>query len=163
MNLLIRRPKRLLKRFFSNEIGKFQTEVAITREIDEKILEQALCMDPKLRNSISLELAKKQHEDLIQAIKNCGVKTIYTLPSNGFPDSVFIEDTAVIANNTVLISRPGAMERRGETEAVKSLFNERFSHLTMKEVMNGTLDGGDVLFTGCTVVLCFNFSGLIIL
>lgn len=121
---------------------------AVTREIDDKLYEQALCFDPNLRASIDIELARKQHRNLVESIKKCGIENTFSLPSGGFPDSVFIEDTAVIANDTVFITIPGAVERRGETVLVKRFFEQHFPHFTIKQASHGKIDGGDVLYTG---------------
>ena len=41
------------------------------------------------------------------------------MPSDGLADSVFVEDTVVLVGNTAMITVPGAISRRPETERVK--------------------------------------------
>jgi dimethylargininase len=59
------------------------------------------------------------------------------------PDSVFIEDTAVVFDELAVIARPGAESRRVETEAVAAALAP---HRRLERIEPpGTLDGGDVL------------------
>jgi dimethylargininase len=122
---------------------------AIVRHIDDSLARNALSMYPSKRNSLDLPLARQQHNKQIEAIKKCGISNIYNLPSDGLADSVFIEDTAIIIGDTVMLTKIGAKERRAETAAVKEFFQKQFPTKTMIEWKNhGTIDGGDVLYTG---------------
>ena len=62
------------------------------------------------------------------------------------PDSVFIEDTAIVLPEVAIIARPGAASRRGETATVAEALRP-YRHLAQIETP-GTMDGGDVLVTG---------------
>ena len=90
------------------------------------------------------ELALKQHEDYIHALKKCGLAVMVLDPDENFPDSTFIEDTCLITPRCAIITNPGADSRKGETirvsEAVKGL------GLPLERIQNpGTLDAGDVM------------------
>lgn len=78
---------------------------------------------------------------------SCGVDLI-DLPSSDLPDSVFIEDTAVVVSKKVLITNMGAEQRRPESHEVRRYFKslETLDIVDMPETAR--LDGGDVLFTG---------------
>jgi N-dimethylarginine dimethylaminohydrolase len=129
---------------------------AVIRDIDDSLARDALSLNPSKRDSLDLALAKHQHSKHIEAIQRCGVSNIYNLPSNGGADSVFIEDTAVVIGDTVMLTTIGAKERRGETTAVKEFFQKQFPNKTMIEWKNnGTVDGGDVLYTGNSCLLPF--------
>jgi len=65
------------------------------------------------------------------------------------PDSVFVEDTAIVLGEVAVITRPGAASRRGEVETIAPALVE-FRELVRIEAP-ATLDGGDVLSLGCTV------------
>ena len=65
------------------------------------------------------------------------------------PDSVFIEDTAVMLDEIAIIMRPGAESRRPETAAVEEWLKARC--LTARIEPPGTMDGGDVLVVGRSV------------
>ena len=62
------------------------------------------------------------------------------------PDSVFVEDIAVVFDELAIITRPGAESRRQETPAVaEALAAYRPLHVIQPP---GTVDGGDVLVAG---------------
>jgi dimethylargininase len=62
------------------------------------------------------------------------------------PDSVFVEDNAIVLNEMAIIARPGAETRRDETRSVSEVLGEY--RTIFKIVSPGTLDGGDVLQIG---------------
>ena len=66
--------------------------------------------------------------------------------SGDMPDSVFVEDIAVVFDELAIITRPGATSRRVETPAVAAvLARHRPLHVIQAP---GTADGGDVLVAG---------------
>jgi dimethylargininase len=72
------------------------------------------------------------------------------LPSlSDLPDSVFVEDTAVVLPEIAIITRPGAASRRLEVTSVADALRPH-RPLTFIEPP-GTLDGGDVLVIGSTI------------
>ncbi len=91
--------------------------------------------------------ALEQHKQYIKALKKCGVKVTILEADERFPDSVFVEDTAVLAEKCVVITNPGAPSRKGEEiEIEKSL---RKFHQNIERIkVPGTLDGGDVMQVG---------------
>src|SRR5579859_6870613 len=62
------------------------------------------------------------------------------------PDSVFIEDTAVVLREIAIVTRSGAESRREERGAVR----EALTHYRSVQMIMGpgTVDGGDVLVLG---------------
>jgi len=89
------------------------------------------------------KLALKQHEDYCQALKNCGVDLIVLDKDPDFPDSTFVEDTAVVNEACAVITRPGDIRRRGEEKKIKKVLSRYRKIETIKKP--GTVDGGDVL------------------
>ncbi len=88
----------------------------------------------------------KQFEDYVAALGDCGLAVQILEPLEKFPDAHFVEDTAVIIPDAVVIARPGAESRRDESDAmVPVLANRRPVHRIEGP---GTLDGGDVLVAG---------------
>jgi dimethylargininase len=62
---------------------------------------------------------------------------------------VFVEDTAIVLDDTAVITRPGASLRRNETESIAEVLKE---YRTINQITApGTLDGGDVLRIGRTL------------
>lgn len=95
------------------------------------------------------ELACKQHEHYIECLKQCGVEVEVLPPLEQYPDSVFVEDPAVITRSCAIIANPGASSRNGEKDeilpAIKKFFPDEKIHF-IKEP--GHLDGGDVMMVG---------------
>lgn len=90
------------------------------------------------------EKVLKQHAGYVQALEKCGVAVTQLPPSEHFPDSTFVEDTAVLTPEFAVITNPGADSRNGEIKEIESVlkkFYKKFYHI----VDPGTLDGGDIL------------------
>ena len=86
----------------------------------------------------------EQHKAYVEALKKCGVEVTHLPASEEFPDSTFVEDTAVLTSEFAVVSNPGADSRNGEItemEAVLKDFYEKIYYIKAP----GTLDGGDVL------------------
>ncbi len=95
------------------------------------------------------QLALKQHDDYIAALKKCGCKVTVLEAMEDFPDSCFVEDTAVLTSKVAIISRPGADSRREESkymiETIKQFYPEdKIEYI----VAPGTMEGGDVMMVG---------------
>jgi dimethylargininase len=121
--------------------------LALTREVSSDL---ARCQLVHLeRRPIDVALAREQHRAYEAALRAAGCE-VRTLPADpSLPDSVFVEDTAVVFDEVAVIARPGAESRRGETEPV-SLALAAFRPL-FRITAPATLDGGDVLCIGRTV------------
>jgi dimethylargininase len=118
--------------------------LALTRPVPPTITECELTH--LAREPISFARAAEQHDAYEAALRalGCTVKRLPGAPQH--PDSVFIEDTALVFHECAVITRPGAESRRGETEVVAHALEALRALLRI----NGpdTLDGGDVLRVG---------------
>ena len=132
----------LVKMFAKQSLNGYMR--AITREIDPSLTKYALRQSQS--EIVDFSKAQIQHNNLLQLMKKIGIEVI-TLSSDGYPDSVFIEDTAVVIDDIAFITSPGAVSRQGETVRVKEFFESNTKYKVIKQ-SDGTLDGGDVLFTG---------------
>lgn len=95
------------------------------------------------------ELALKQHDAYIEALKQCDVDVTILPADERYPDSCFVEDPALITRKCAIITNPGAGTRKGETAeiigAIRQFFPEdKIEHITEP----GTLEGGDVMMVG---------------
>ena len=134
----------------SGKVRFFNYNTALTRDIDNSLLSAALIMSVSSRVALDIDRARKQHAHLNSVLASLGVE-LHNLSSGGHPDSVFIEDTMVAIDRTVVLTNPGALSRRAEIGAVREYISkhEPFkSQVEVVELESGTLDGGDVLFTG---------------
>jgi len=99
------------------------------------------------RDTIAVSLALEQHRAYCEALKGEGVEVISLPPLEQYPDSCFIEDTAVVRGDIAVIGRFGAESRRGEEEDVRKALLAR--HKTIHRITaEATLEGGDVLQAG---------------
>lgn len=88
----------------------------------------------------------EEHETYVQALRRAGVE-VATLPAlEPYPDSVFVEDTALCLPEGFIILRPGAPSRRGEADAM-ALDCKNLGHPVLRLEGRGTVDGGDILVT----------------
>ena len=122
---------------------------ALTRAISPAV--QDCQLTHLSRALIDLDRARAQHADYEWALVEAGC-TVRRLHSGAdTPDSVFIEDVAVVLDELALITRPGAESRRAETGAVVDALG-RFQGLHARPLLMiekpATLDGGDVLVVG---------------
>ncbi|MBR0598264.1 dimethylarginine dimethylaminohydrolase family protein [Sinanaerobacter chloroacetimidivorans] len=95
------------------------------------------------------ELALKQHDTYIEALKQCGVEVLVLPADEGFPDSCFVEDTAVLTRNCAIISNPGAASRNKEVESMIPVIKKFYTEEKIAYIQSpGTLEGGDVMMVG---------------
>lgn len=98
------------------------------------------------RVPISWSRATEQHHAYEQALVSLGCRVEQLSAQPTLPDSVFVEDTAVVVDECAVIARPGAPSRRDETPTVASALAAYRTLFTIEAP--GTLDGGDVLRLG---------------
>ncbi len=115
--------------------------IAITRAVSPAIADCELTH--LARRSIDFETARIQHHAYEAALRSLGCD-VHTLPADSaLPDSVFVEDVAVVLDEVALLTRPGAPSRRAETAAVADALTPYRPLLSLEAP--ATLDGGDVL------------------
>lgn len=121
--------------------------VAITRGVPKSI-ERCLLTHLE-RSPIDHVRAVSQHADYKQALSELGCR-VESLPAHEeFPDSVFVEDTAVITPDFCILTRPGAPTRRQEIDEVSPILKQHRPVHSLETP--ATLDGGDVLCIGRTL------------
>jgi dimethylargininase len=94
-----------------------------------------------------LALARAQHEAYVRALEACGLAVTRLPADDRFPDSTFVEDTAVLARGLAVLCRPGAPSRAGEVAAIRAAVEAEFADVAAIEAP-GTVDGGDVCEAG---------------
>lgn len=93
------------------------------------------------------EKALKQHSQYVEALKECGLEIIILEPGENFPDSTFVEDTALLTPHCAIITNPGASSRKGEIVEINQVLKGYFSNIEyIKDP--GTVDGGDIFRVG---------------
>ena len=93
------------------------------------------------------EKAIDQHAAYVDALEQCGLVATVLDAEEQFPDSTFIEDTALLTRTVAIIASPGAESRRGEIQSIRNTLS-RFYKTIEDIVAPGTLEGGDVMMVG---------------
>ena len=68
-----------------------------------------------------LPLALAQHEAYVTALEGCGLSVTRLPADDRFPDSTFVEDTAIVTASGAILTRPGAPSRAGEAASIASV------------------------------------------
>ena len=118
--------------------------IALTRAVPPSIVHCEL--SHLARKPIDVESATLQHREYELALECHGCRVERIAPEPEMPDSVFVEDTAIVLDELAIITRPGAESRRGETRSMVEALKPYRTLVSIEEP--GTLDGGDVLRVG---------------
>jgi dimethylargininase len=97
------------------------------------------------REPIDHARAVEQHAAYERCLERLGCRVERLPDAPDLPDSVFVEDAAVVFDRLAVIARPGASSRRPEVDAMAAALLP-YRSLAFIEAP-GTLDGGDVLVT----------------
>ena len=84
-----------------------------------------------------------QHAAYCDALERRGLSLTRLAEDLRYPDSTFVEDTAILTPRQAILTRPGASSRAGEVSAIRgplSAFYQDFEEIAEP----GHLDGGDV-------------------
>jgi len=98
------------------------------------------------RQPIDLAKARQQHRAYEQLLRNAGVRVISLPPEPALPDSMFVEDPAIVLDELAVILPLGTESRRpeGTTLAVALAKFRKLDYLHLP----GTMEGGDILSIG---------------
>lgn len=86
----------------------------------------------------------REHAAYVAALRAEGVKVAELGAHPDFPDSVFIEDPALILGGCAIMLRPGADSRRGEADALRPQLAPLVDDL-IDLPGTGAIEGGDIL------------------
>ncbi len=100
---------------------------------------------------IDCELAREQHAHYRAILNECGAGVITLDINRDLPDSVFVEDTAVVLDEIAIIGVMGTESRRAETHGIASELGKHRG--IIKLTPPATLEGGDVLRIGKTLLV----------
>jgi dimethylargininase len=125
----------------TSRMGSTRGLRALTRPVPKSLGNCELTYLP--RTPIDIVRARQQHVAYEHALTQMGCVVESVGAAMELPDSVFIEDTAVVLDEIAVIARPGVPSRRTETDAVAAALG-RYRRLAAI-CAPATLDGGDVL------------------
>lgn len=118
--------------------------MAITREVGATLGDCELSFVPRQR--IDVARARGQHANYCRALEALGCEVLALPAQDTMPDSVFVEDAALVLDEVAVMTRPGAVSRRAEGAVLMPLLASFRPVLQM--TAPATLDGGDVLRIG---------------
>ena len=101
------------------------------------------------RQAIDLANASQQHRQYESLLAELGAKVVSLPAEPDYPDSVFVEDPAVVVDEVAIMTRMGAASRRGESESLALALAEYRPLRWLREP--ATLEGGDVMRIGRTL------------
>lgn len=117
---------------------------AITREVSSSFANCELTFIP--RQTIDLAKARAQHHSYEGALRNLGAQVISLPEEPDLPDSMFVEDPAIVLDELAVICSLGTQTRRKEAPSLAAAL-EKYRKLAVVK-LPGLLEGGDVLQVG---------------
>jgi len=104
---------------------------------------------------IDVTVAAQQHKDYVDAMKKSGAIVHFLPDQNELPDSVFVEDIAVIVGKRAVVTNPKPKKRKQEREGLAAYLEDQHGlEVSVLEANGGKgyLDGGDVIYTGKEII-----------
>jgi len=87
--------------------------------------------------------AVRQHAQYRDALQQCGCRVVTLDVNREYPDSVFVEDTALVLDEVAIMMSPGAASRRDEPRAIEPTLREY--RPVVRVELPATIDGGDIV------------------
>lgn len=118
----------------------FDFNQAIVRKPARSVVNGLRAVD---KGSPSLAGVRAEQAAYVAALETAGL-AVEILPAlEDFPDSIFVEDAALVFEGAAIVLKPGALSRRGEADAIAPVLARRFERVL--RLSEGSVDGGDVL------------------
>jgi dimethylargininase len=114
---------------------------AITRAVSPRMNDCELSYIDRIE--IDIEKAQAQHSAYEDCLREMGMEVIALPAEPAMPDSVFVEDPAIVLDEIAVIARPGAASRRAEGQTLAAALAQ---FRPLKQIASpATLEGGDVM------------------
>ena len=91
----------------------------------------------------SYEKILEIHDNYINSIEEAGLNIILLERLEQYPDSIFVEDPALIFKNNIIVLNPSDVTRNGEAKIIKNEISKYFEKIFVVE--KGNIEGGDIL------------------
>ena len=91
----------------------------------------------------SYEKILEIHDNYINSIEEAGLNIILLDSLEQYPDSIFVEDPALIFKNNIIVLNPSDVTRNGEAKIIKNEISKYFENIFVVE--KGKIEGGDIL------------------
>ncbi|NHB77033.1 dimethylarginine dimethylaminohydrolase family protein [Rhodobacter calidifons] len=101
------------------------------------------------------DLARMQshHDAYVAALKGTGATVVELSPLETYPDSVFVEDTALCLPQGAVVMRPGTPSRLGEADEMAPHLRALYSEVVAITQPDSFIEGGDILVTGREILV----------
>ena len=123
---------------------------AITRRPSASIIAGLRAVDT---GAPDLALMQAHHADYIAALRSTGAEVIELGAIEAFPDSVFVEDTALCLPKGAVVMRPGAPSRLGEAVEMAPHLQALYASVVRIEGTDSFIEGGDILTTETEILV----------
>ena len=117
---------------------------AITRRPAASIIRGLRAVDT---GTPDLALMQAHHDTYIATLRQTGATVIELPPLETYPDSVFVEDTALCLPQGAVVMRPGAPSRLGEAAEMAPHLRKLYSQVVEITGPDSFIEGGDILVT----------------
>ncbi|MGV8984953.1 MAG: arginine deiminase family protein [Cypionkella sp.] len=128
----------------------FRFTHAITRKPATSIINGLRAVDT---GTPSLDLMRQHHADYIAALLSTAATVVELDALEVFPDSVFVEDTALCLPEGAVIMRPGAPTRLGEAAEMAPHLSALYGDVRRIEGAASFIEGGDILTTETEILI----------
>lgn len=123
---------------------------AITRRPSTSIIAGLRAVDT---GTPDLALMQAHHADYIAALRSTGAEVVELGALEAFPDSVFVEDTALCLPKGAVVMRPGAPSRLGEAAEMAPHLQALYGQVLRIEGADSFIEGGDILTTETEILV----------
>ncbi len=123
---------------------------AITRKPAASIIQGLRAVDT---GKPDLGLMRAHHRDYVAALRSTGAAVLELDASDDFPDSVFVEDTALCLTQGAVIMRPGAPTRLGEAALMAPHLQALYGDVRWITGAGSFIEGGDILVSETEILV----------
>lgn len=116
---------------------------AITRKPSQSVIHGLASQN---RGTPDVSLMEHHHRNYVSALKKAGAHVIELEALELFPDSLFVEDTALCLPEGAIVMRPGAPSRLKEVDFIKPHLEKLYKEMHCI-IGPGTIEAGDILTT----------------
>jgi dimethylargininase len=100
-----------------------------------------------------LALMQEHHAAYIATLRETGAAVVELPPLDAYPDSVFVEDTALCLPQGAVVLRPCAPSRLGEAAEMAPHLKALYTHVVAITGPDSFIEGGDILATETEILV----------
>ena len=123
---------------------------AITRRPAASIIRGLRAVDT---GTPDLALMQAHHVAYVATLKETGATVVELPPLDAYPDSVFVEDTALCLPQGAVVMRPGAPSRLGEAAEMAPHLKALYGQVVAITGEDSFIEGGDILVTETEILV----------